>query len=154
MPVKGIDRVKRNYRRTVQKISGPVSERAVYEILSRGGVMAATMTPIDSSNLVNSQYAPQTDVKKGKVSGHIGYTADYAAAVHSMPGTLKGQPRVDFGRTGNQSEHGPVIPYAFGGGTGKGNYWDPNAEPEFLTKGFEEIKPAIPAILKRNYRNA
>lgn len=145
--------MRKNYRRTVQRIAGTVSDRAVYEILSQGGAMAATMTPIDTSNLINSQYAPQIDMKSGKVAGHIGYTADYASAVHGMPGTLKGQPRAHFGRTGNQSAQGPMVPRAFGGGTGNGNYWDPNAEPEFLTKGFEEIKPAIPAILKRNYRN-
>lgn len=130
MPVRGIERVKANYKRTVQKISGQVSEGAVYAILSQGGAMAATMTPIDSSNLINSQYAPQISVGKEKVRGHIGYTAEYAAAVHEAPGTLAGQPRAN----------------------GNGNYWDPNAEPEFLTKGFDQIKSSIPAILKAAYR--
>ncbi|MCI2809389.1 hypothetical protein [Eoetvoesiella caeni] len=132
MPAKGIERVRKSYRRTVERIAGQVSEGAVYEILSQGGAMAATMTPIDTSNLINSQYAPQIEQNKGKVSGHIGYTAEYASAVHEAPGTLAGQPRK----------------------SGNGDYWDPNAEREFLSKGFDEIKPAIPAILKRNYRNA
>lgn len=130
MPVKGIERVKRNYRVAVKKIATGTTERAVYEILSSGGAMAATMTPIDTSNLVNSQYAPQIDVQQRKVAGHIGYTAEYAAQVHEAPGTLAGRPREN----------------------GNGDYWDPNAEPGFLTKGFDEIKPSIPAILKRNYK--
>lgn len=132
MSVRGIKRVKRNYRLTVQRVAGPVSERAVYEILSQGGAMAATMTPVDTSNLINSQYAQQIDVRQGKVSGHIGYTAGYAAAVHEAPGKLIGQARP----------------------SGRGDYWDPNAEPQFLSKGFNKIKSSIPAILKKNYRNA
>nr|WP_315528293.1 hypothetical protein [uncultured Achromobacter sp.] len=143
MPVKGIERVKRGFRIAVKEIGEGKTERAVYETLSQGSAMAAQMTPIDSSNLVNSQYAPQIDVKEGKVSGSVGYTASYAAAVHEASGKLKGKPRADFGKT--------RAGVAFGGGTGNGNYWDPNAEPRFLTKGFDEIKSAIPAILKRNY---
>lgn len=130
MPVKGIQRVKRNYKVAVQRIARGTSEKTVYEILSQGGAMAAQMTPIDTSNLVNSQYAPQLTVQADKVTGHLGYTAAYAGAVHDASGSLDGKPRMN----------------------GNGNYWDPNAEPGFLRKGFEQIKPAIPAILKRNYR--
>lgn len=143
MPVKGIERVKRGFRIAVREIGEGKTERAVYETLSQGSAMAAQMTPIDSSNLVNSQYAPQIDVKEGKVSGSVGYTASYAAAVHQASGKLKGKPREDFGKT--------RAGVAFGGGTGNGNYWDPNAEPKFLTKGFDQIKGALPAILKRIY---
>jgi hypothetical protein len=143
MPVKGIERVKRGFRIAVKEIGEGKTERAVYETLSQGSAMAAQMTPIDSSNLVNSQYAPQIDVKEGKVSGSVGYTASYAAAVHEASGKLKGKPRADFGKT--------RAGVAFGGGTGNGNYWDPNAEPRFLTKGFDQIKGAVPAILKRIY---
>lgn len=143
MPVKGIERVKRGFRIAVKEIGEGKTERAVYETLSQGSAMAAQITPIDSSNLINSQYAPQIDVKEGKVSGSVGYTASYAAAVHEASGKLKGKPRSDFGTT--------RAGVGFGGGTGNGNYWDPNAEPEFLTKGFDQIKGAVPAILKRIY---
>ncbi|HCW18464.1 hypothetical protein [Achromobacter sp.] len=143
MPVKGIERVKRGFRIAVKEIGEGKTERAVYETLSQGAAMAAQMVPRDTSNLVDSQYAPQIDVKEGKVSGSIGYTASYAAAVHEASGKLKGKPRADFGKT--------RAGVGFGGGTGNGNYWDPNAEPEFLTKGFDQIKGAVPAILKRIY---
>ncbi|MBV7482524.1 hypothetical protein [Bordetella sp. BOR01] len=132
MPVKGIERVRRNYRVAVARIAEGTTERTVYEILSQGGAMAAQMTPIDTSNLVNSQYAPQIEVSQGKVTGNIGYTAEYAATVHDAAGTLRGRPR------------DPNDP-------SRGDFWDPNAEPRFLEKAFDEIKPAIPAILKRNY---
>lgn len=133
MPARGIERVKRNLRVKVSDIAEGTTERTVYEILSQGGAMAAQMTPIDTSNLVNSQYAPQIEVKQGKVTGNIGYTAEYAQQVHEATGSARGRPR------------DPEDP-------SRGDFWDPNAEPGFLTKGFEEITPAIPAILKRNYK--
>ncbi|HBN9790676.1 TPA: hypothetical protein L3921_006109 [Pseudomonas aeruginosa] len=133
MAIQGIDRVRRNLRVAVENIAGGVSERAVYEVLSQGATMAQTMTPIDTSTLVNSQTAPQITVGPNGVEGSVGYTAAYAAAVHEAPGTLAGQSR---------DENDPS----------RGNYWDKNAEPEFLTKGFDQIIPAIPAILRRTYR--
>lgn len=58
-----------------------------------------------------------------------------------MPGKLKGQPRAHFGKTRDGTE--------FGGGTGKGNYWDPHGEPQFLKKGFDEERDAIDAVIKK-----
>lgn len=133
MPVRGIERVRRGYRVAVDQIAGGTTERAVYEILSQVGAMANQMAPMDTSTLVNSQYAPQIEQRDGKTTGSIGYTAEYAAAVHDAPGTLRGRPR------------DPSDP-------SRGDFWDPNAEPEFLTKGGDEARPAVPEILKRHYR--
>lgn len=135
MPVKGIERVRRGYKVAVDRISGQVSEGAVYAILSQGAAMAQTLTPTDSSNLINSQYAPQIEVKRGKVTGSVGYTADYAAAVHDAAGTT----------VGKGVARDPSDP-------GRGDFWDPNAEPEFLSKGFDEIESSVPAILRSYYR--
>lgn len=144
MPVKGIKQVKRNFRVKVEEISGQRTNAAVYAVLSQGAAISDTMTPVDTSNLLNSRYAPQIERQGDKTTGKVGYTAEYAAAVHNAPGKLKGQPRAHFGRTREGVE--------FGGGTGNGNYWDPNAEPRFIEKGFEEIKPQVPAILKKVYK--
>lgn len=133
MAIQGIDRVRRNLRVAVENIAGGVSERAVYEVLSQGAGAADAMTPIETSTLINSRTSPQITVGPNGVEGSVGYTAAYAAAVHEAPGTLAGRPR---------DENDPS----------RGRYWDPNAEPEFLTKGFEQIIPAIPAILRRTYR--
>lgn len=151
MPVRGIQRVKANFANTVREISEERSERAVYEILSTGRALSDVRTPVDTSTLINSGYI---DIQpgEGKVSGRVGYTAAYAEAVHESPGTLKGKPREDFGMTSNHSDAGPQVPFSFGGGTGSGNYWDPNAEPQFLSKGLEEAEPKIPGILRRNYK--
>lgn len=143
MPARGISRVRLNLKRAFDDADGMRTNRAVYAILSQGAAMAQTMTPIDTGNLVNSQYAPRIEKTKGKTSGVVGYTAKYAEWVHEAPGTLKGQPRAHFGKTRAGVE--------FGGGTQVGYYWDPNAEPGFLRKGFEELKPAIPQILRSIY---
>lgn len=152
MSVSGVERVKGNVDNILIRASADKSEAALYAILSQGAAIAQTMTPIDTSNLANSQYAPQIDMRAGKVTGQVGYTARYAKAVHEAPGTLKGLPREHFGKTGNQSAFGPQQVVSFGGGSGTGSYWDPDAEPQFLTKGFEQLKPSIPVILKEVYR--
>lgn len=139
MPVKGIESVRRGYRIKVESVAGRDTDRAVYNVLQAGAGYSDMLTPVDTSYLINSRYAPQITRSNGKTSGTVGYTAEYAAAVHAMAGKLKGQPRQEFGNSG------------FGGGTGVGVYWSPDAEPAFLEKGFEQVKPEIPAILKASY---
>ncbi|MOA46933.1 hypothetical protein D3C78_1695100 [compost metagenome] len=97
--------------------------------------MAQTMTPIDTSNLINSQYAPQISVSNGKVTGNVGYTAPYAGAVHGAPG-------INVGQGVLRDSANPS----------RGDFWDPNAEPEFLSKGFEQVEASVPAILRSHYR--
>ena len=130
MPAKGVNKVRKNIGRILEGISGPQAERAVTEALIIGGGMAATMTPVDTSLLINSQFR---EVKKTgtKIKGRMGYTAAYAAAVHDAKGTLDGQ-----ARDPNDGS--------------RGNFWDPAAEPEFLKKGFEMTKDDIDRAVKRN----
>ncbi|EKO3451817.1 hypothetical protein NTE11_003072 [Vibrio fluvialis] len=144
MTIKGIDAVKAGYQRIIGTIEDERTEAAIYAILSEGGAIAQTMVPVDTSTLINSQYAPQFERQAGGMTGYIGYTAKYAGWVHEMPGKLKGLPRAHFGVTREGVQ--------FGGGTLHGNYWDPDAEPQWLTKGFQQLQPKIPAILKRVYR--
>lgn len=154
MPAKGIQAVRRNYRLKVENIDGKTTGAAVFLVLREGAAIADTMVPVDTSNLINSRFAPQISHSKGKTTGKVGYSASYAAAVHGMSGKLKGKPRADFGTTSNHSKVGPQKPQAFGGGTKVGNYWDPSGEPQWLTKGFDRLKPAIPALLKKVYGDA
>lgn len=140
MAAKGIKQVKTAISREISDIAKVKTVDAIYAILFQGSEASKLMTPIDTSTLVNSLYAPRIQALPGKVRGTVGYTAKYAKAVHDAPGKLKGLPRADFGKT--------RAGVAFGGGTGKGTYWSPNAEPRFLEKGFEKIKPSIPKILK------
>lgn len=132
MPSRGSSRARKSLSRLVEQIKGPMAERAVTEALIIGGGAAATMTPVDTSNLINSQFRIVKRVTGG-VHGQMGYTAEYAAAVHDAPGTLRGQLR------------DPSDP-------GRGRYWDPSGEPEFLTKGFEMTKDDIDAAVRRTMK--
>ncbi|NAX42673.1 MULTISPECIES: hypothetical protein [unclassified Vibrio] len=152
MSVKNISRVKQKFTMFSKDVDQVRTEAAVYTILSEGGALAQLMTPMDTGTLANSQYAPQIAHSAGRTHGTTGYTAKYAGAVHEMPGTLKGMPRSHFGKTGNQSAFGPRQVVEFGGGSLTGNYWDPDAEPKWLTKAFSELQPKIPLMLERAYR--
>lgn len=133
--------VRKNLKKLVDKITGPMSEKTLTTALVIGGMYADMITPMDTGNLLRSRFREVEKSGNGWV-GRYGYTASYAAAVHGMSGKLKGQPRADFGTT--------RAGQAFGGGTGVGNYWDPKGEPEFLTKGFErDGLAAIRQVIKK-----
>lgn len=55
--------------------------RGMTQALVLGSSEASVLTPIDTSTLLNSQFR---DIRQegGSVVGAVGYTADYAAAVH------------------------------------------------------------------------
>lgn len=101
---------------------------------------AAIITPVDTSTLLNSQFR-ELHVNGTLITGRVGYSANYALYVHNAPGKLKGQPRAHFGKTREGKE--------FGGGSLTGNYWDPNAEPHFLTKGAEQSKDDVDRVVKK-----
>ena len=55
--------------------------RGMVQGLILGASEASVLTPIDTSNLLNSQF--RSIEKQGtKIVGSVGYTAEYAAAVH------------------------------------------------------------------------
>ncbi len=128
MPInkQSIRRVRVALGHAIDDASGRKTSAAVYAILLSGIEAAKTMTPMDTANLVNSAYAP---VVGNDGRGYVGFTAEYAKWVHDAPGTLRGKERPD----------------------NRGRYWAPTGEPKFLDKGFKEIKPSIPAILRQIY---
>lgn len=117
MPVRGLDQTRRNLEKLTEQIRGRMSERALTEALIVAEGYAASLTPMDTGHLLQSMFREVKPHGNG-YTGRIGYTANYAAAVHAMPGTLRGQPR---------DQKNP----------GRGDFWDPDAEPEFLTKAIE-----------------
>ena len=129
MPVKGIKEARQKLKSVITEISGEKSEKAVVSALIVGGGAALLMAPIATGDLVNSLFR---SVKKNgdTVTGEVGFSVLYAAAVHDAPGTLKGT---------NTPRH-PAT---------DGNVWDPDAEPGFLVKGFEQHKDDIDRVVKR-----
>lgn len=144
MSVKGLDQIQANIREEFESLKGRRAERAASEIARRIRAVSDTMVPIDTSNLVNSGYAPIITHGGASVTATIGYTADYAKWVHNMPGKLKGKPRAHFGVTGAGME--------FGGGSLSGNYWDPHGEPQFLLKAVKEVKPEAVEIAESAFK--
>jgi len=130
MPVKGIKQVQQRVTKLLSEVSGPITEKTMVEVLIAGQSNAANITPRNSSTLINSQYRKITPVTDGLI-GRVGYAANYAQYVNDAKGTLKGKPRPK----------------------GKGVYWGPNGEPDFLRKGFERDGiDEIREVIKRGYK--
>lgn len=79
--VKGISQAKENLNALVGDIQGRKVVRAMQSALIIGGSQAALYTPIDTSTLINSQFREIT-VNGNRVTGRVGYSANYAAYVH------------------------------------------------------------------------
>ena len=146
--VKGISQAKKHLYDVINDVKGRKVIRALQSAMILIGARAAYYTPIDTSALINSQFR-EIDAGGVLITGRIGYSANYAAYVHEASGKLKGQPRAHFGVTSNRSEFGPQKPKEFGGGTGTGNYWDPHGEPQFLTKGANDERDNVDAVMRK-----
>ena len=90
---------------------------------------SATLTPIDTSNLINSQF-DTIEINGTRVTGKIGYSANYALYVHNATGKLKGRPRAN----------------------GNGVYWQPGGEPKFLTKAAERTRSLVDGVIKKEMK--
>ncbi|KOR02499.1 hypothetical protein [Pluralibacter gergoviae] len=127
--VRGIREAKANLSRIVGDIKGRKVVRAIKSALLIVAPEAAAMTPIGATSvLINSQFQ-EVMVNGTRITGRIGYSANYAIYVHEAKGTLKGKPR-------------PVK-------QGGGNYWDPSGEPKFLEKAGERRKSDVEAVVRK-----
>ena len=117
------------------------------------------LAPVDSGNLRASGYVRSASKTKTPEKGftgegempndkvpavgvEIGYYAFYAFNVHEMIGQkLKGKPRENFAKTKEGVD--------FGGGSGKGTYWD-TGQPKFLESVVvRNVKNILEIIKKR-----
>jgi len=152
MPLEGLDELNARFAKAIQDIGVSRTQGFVIKLTGAIEVESAMMTPRDTSFLINSKFNRMWRTPSG-FNAEAGYGANYAAAVHNMSGKLKGQPRASFGKTGNNSDAGPMMPRSFGGGTGNGNYWDPDAEPQFLAKAIKTVLTKdLDAIIESQYR--
>ncbi|ENU1175837.1 HK97 gp10 family phage protein [Escherichia coli] len=142
MPMKHkavIEKIKRQLREEIKQISKDAAT-AAYEIAITAEAYAVSDTPRDTGALINGYYV---NVEENPDGAHatVGNTERYAYWVHEMPGTLKGQPREHFGKTSEG--------IAFGGGTGRGEYWDPDADPKFLERALNDHKAEYMDIARK-----
>lgn len=130
MAVRGLKQARRNTQRLFRHQIPAMAQKTMVEILIAGRTFVLMLTPIDAGHLINSAFIQHGRDKRG-AWGRFGFTAKYAAEVHERPGTLKGQPR-----------RAPST----------GNYWDPDAEPQFVAKGFDENLAEFDTLVRRGMK--
>lgn len=72
----------------INDIQGRKAVRAIQSAILIGGTRAALYTPIDTSTLLNSQYR-EMFVNGTRITGCVGYSANYAAYVHDTNYPMK-----------------------------------------------------------------
>lgn len=117
--VRGVAQAKANLDELIGDIQGRKMVRAVQSALIIGSSQASLYTPIDTSNLINSQFR-ELDVNGSRVTGRVGYSANYAIYVHD-----------------------PAVTQTFRRAT---------ARKEFLTKGFEDTRSQIDAVVYKEMK--
>ena len=96
-------------------------------VLSNAGVISITYAPLAYGTLRNSQYSKVT-ASQYKVTGELGYTVNYAAALNNKK-NWKPKPPPKYG---NEKRGIPGAPA-----------WNPNATYQFLNKGFESYEAKL-----------
>lgn len=79
--VRGIRQAQASLNRIIDDIHGRKVVRAIQSALIIGSGQAALYTPIDTSTLLNSQFR-EINANGTRVTGRVGYTANYAVYVH------------------------------------------------------------------------
>lgn len=123
--LKGVPQLKRRMHMTLTRVIPQKAEKAAMAAAVTGAAIASTYAPVERGFLSGSQYRKPIQISGTAYVGAVGYTAEYAAAVHDAKGTLRGQPRP----------------------SGRGNYWDPDAQPGFLTKAFDDHRDDIDQVV-------
>lgn len=130
MAIRGLTQARKNTQRLFRHQIPERAHKTIVEVLIMGRTFTLMTVPVDTGNLINSAFIDHGRNSKG-AWGRFGFTAAYAAAVHSAPGTMRGLPRER---------------------PGAGNYWDPDGEPYFLSKGFEANLGTLDAIVQRGMK--
>ncbi len=133
--VKGVREAQEKLNAVVGDITGRKALRAIHSALIIIGTEAATMTPIATGTLINSQFR-DVDFKGTRLTGRIGYSANYAVYVHNAPGKYLGAGKARSVPKG--SAKGSL-----------GNIWDATGEPKFLEKGADKTRSQVDAIIKK-----
>jgi hypothetical protein len=105
-------------------------------VLVRIGSEVAPLVPIATSTLINSQYR-DVQMRGAALVGRIGFTAEYALAVHESAGKWRGLGKPRPKRNGHDA----------------GFYWGPNdGQPQYLAIAGERAAQDVASIIKRGMR--
>lgn len=127
--IKGIKAAQRRLEAVVEDVRTRKAVRAIKSAMFIIGEESALMTPMDTGTLVNSQFQ-ETMINGTRITGRLGYSANYAVYVHNASGIMKGLPRPN----------------------NRGNYWDPSGEPKFLTKAAERTRRQVDDIIRKEMK--
>jgi len=127
--IKGIKAAQRRLDAVVEDVRTRKAVRAIKSAMFIIGAESALITPMDTGTLVNSQFQ-ETIINGTRITGRIGYSANYAVYVHNASGIMKGLPRPN----------------------NRGNYWDPSGEPKFLTKAAEKTRRQVDDIIRKEMK--
>ena len=110
--------------------------RTLTAALVRIGSEVAPLVPIDTSTLINSQYR-HVQMQGAALIGRIGFTAEYALAVHESAGKWRGL----------------GIPRPKRNGKDRGFYWGPNdGQPQYLAVAGQRAAADLANIITRGLR--
>jgi len=122
--LRGFEDVNARFKAAMRDIGVSRTQGVVTKIIIAIKADAATMTPVDTSFLINSAYSKTWRTASGW-EAEVGYGAEYAEFVHNAPGKLQGT----------------------------GLAWLPDAEPQFLAKAVKNvIREDLQAIIASEYR--
>ena len=143
MPLKGMSQVKANAAKFVKQVEA-INEKALTMI---GAVIisrAKFYVPIDTANLINSDFRQVEDAGEGVTRLRVGFTAFYALPLHGTDTyTPLWKPRPAGTKVYDQGKgNGPRIK------TGQ----NMDASPQFLSRGVDESQSDIMKIIESEYR--
>lgn len=133
--LKGIKEAKQNLNQHILQIKNKKAPLAVAKALNIIAVRAALMTPIDLSTLINSQYQ-HVQANGYRITGKVGYSAEYAIYVHEAPGKYLGKNKARPNRQGQPKGS-------------RGNLWDTGGEPKFLDKAVEQTASEVDEVIRK-----
>jgi len=124
MPIEGLEELNARFRAAIDEIGISRTQRFITELVFAIEVESATITPVDTSFLINSKFSRIWRSTSGW-NAEAGYGANYAMYVHNKPGTL----------------------------LGTGLAWKPDAEPQFLAKAIKTVlEQDLDAIIENQYK--
>lgn len=122
--VDGLDQVTANLNKEIQRVRGR-NRLGIQKVANFIKGVAVSLAPIEFGPLRQSAFFKTKETPSGP-EATIGFTAEYAGAVHEAPEKLRGEKRT--------------------GKTARGNYWD-GGENKFLEKAVRRNFTTIINIL-------
>ncbi|UYU30274.1 HK97 gp10 family phage protein [Siccibacter colletis] len=136
--VRGIMAAQAQMETIIKEVSGKKAVRGIQSALLILSAASAKEVPRDTSYLLNSQFR-QIDFNGTRITGKVGYSASYAAAVHEAPGKYL-----------NTQTDRPVRRGEAEGS--RGVIWGPNGNPKFLYYPAKDNEEEMLAIIRKEMK--